>query len=87
MVDYFTILGVISALSVMIPGFVVLARFGIVKVSLLRNLTILLSLFAIIHGFYHLLLLAGAPVSANIVDFITVAILILIGAYYNAKVG
>ena len=85
--DYFTILAVVSALSVMIPGFVILTRFGSVKVPRLRNLTILIALFGIVHGFYHLSLLAGYPVSANIVDFLTVLILILIGVYYNTRVS
>ncbi|MBI2649358.1 MAG: hypothetical protein HYY68_09360 [Thaumarchaeota archaeon] len=52
-----------------------------------KTLTILISLFAIIHGIYHLLLLAGNPALGNILDLLTVLILIAIGAYYNTRVS
>lgn len=87
MVDYFTALGIISAFSVLIPGIVILARFGRVKVTPFKTLTILISLFAIVHGIYHLLQLTGYPVLGNILDLLTVIILIAIGAYYNARVS
>lgn len=87
MVDYFTALGLISAFSVLIPGIVILARFGRVKVTPFKTLTILISLFAIVHGIYHLLQLTGNPALGNILDLVTVLILIAIGAYYNARVS
>ncbi len=85
--DYFTALEIISAFSVLIPGIVILARFGRVKVTPLKTLTILISLFAIVHGIYHLLQMTGYPAFANILDLVTVLILIAIGAYYNARVS
>lgn len=85
--DYFTALGLVSAFSVLIPGIVILTRFGRVKVTPLKTLTILISLFAIVHGIYHLLQLTGIPVLGNILDLLTVLILIAIGAYYNTRVS
>ena len=64
-----------------------MARFGRVKVTPFKTLTILISLFGIVHGIYHLLLLTGNPVLGNILDLLTVLILIAIGAYYNARVS
>ena len=87
MVDFFTILGLISAFSVLIPGIVLFARFGSVKITPFKTLTILISLFAIVHGIYHLLQLTGNPGLGNILDLLTVLILIAIGAYYNARVS
>ncbi len=87
MVDAFTVLGVISAFSVLIPGIVLFARFGRVKVTPFKTLTVLISLFAVLHGIYHLLQLAGNPALGNIFDLLTVLILIAIGAYYNARVS
>lgn len=84
--DY-TALGLISAFSVLVPGIVILARFGRVKVTPFKTLTIMISLFAIVHAIYHLLQLTGYPALGNILDLLTVLILIAIGAYYNARVS
>lgn len=78
-------LGVISALAVIIPGFVLLLLIRGVKVSALRNLSTMLASFGILHGIYHLLFLAGNAVVANVIDLITVIILVIIGVYYNIK--
>jgi hypothetical protein len=78
-------LGVISALGVIIPGFVLLLLIRGVKVSALKNLSIMLASFGIVHGIYHLLLLAGIAVVANVIDLISVIILVIIGVYYNMK--
>ena|SRR2546427_7697555 len=85
--DAFTALGITSAVAVLIPGVALLAFFRSVKIPTLRNMTFILGLFCIFHGAYHLLFLVDLPQFGNIVDFVTVGLLISLGIYYNVKVG
>lgn len=87
LVDLFTALGLISALSVIIPGLVLLAFLGGVRAAPLRNLTMILASFAILHGFYHLSLLAKLTDVAFILDFSTSVILVLLGVYYSERIA
>jgi hypothetical protein len=57
--DIFDILGLADALAVIIPGVVLLSLIRGVEVRTLRNLTLILSGFAILHGFYHISYLVG----------------------------
>lgn len=56
-----------------------------VKVSTLRNLTILLESFGLLHGLYHILTLVNMPALANLVDLLRVILLVMLGIYYNRK--
>lgn len=48
-----------------------------------RKLTLLLSLFILIHGFYHASMVAGLPFLANdILEPVSIAALIAFGLYY-----
>jgi len=85
--DAFTALGITSAVAVLIPGFALLAFFRSVKIPTLRNMTLILGLFCIFHGAYHLLFLADLPQIGNVVDFVTVGLLVSLGVYYNTKAG
>ncbi len=55
----FTILGIVSALAVLVPGIIVLFLIRGVKVPFFRNLTIMLGLFGILHGIFHILFLVN----------------------------
>ena len=85
--DAFTALGITSAIAVLIPGVALLAFFRSVKIPTLRNLTLILGLFCIFHGAYHLLFLVDLPQIGNIVDLVTVGLLVFLGIYYNVQVG
>lgn len=87
MVDLIPILGVVSVVSVMLPGVVLPIGFRRLKPGPLRNLTILLSAFGLVHGVYHILLLLGMFSDAVVVDFVTVLLLVALGWYYMEKVG
>jgi len=80
-----TLLGIVSALAVIIPGLLLLLLVRGVKMPTLRNLTVLLASFALLHGLYHVLLLVNMPGLANPVDFLTVLLLVVLGIYYNMK--
>lgn len=86
MVDLPTVLGVVSGLSVTIPGILILTRFGRIKVAPLRNLTIILASFSILHGMYHFSLLAGMPQLGSVLDFLATMILVLLALYYTQRV-
>ena len=84
--DYtLTVLGVVNALAVIIPGLLLFLLSRGVKVPTLRNLTVLLASFGLLHGLYHVLILVNMPVLANPVDFLTVLLLVVLGIYYNRK--
>ena len=84
--DYtLTVLGIVNALAVIIPGLLLLLLVRGVKVPTLRNLTILLASFGLLHGLYHILTLVNIPVLANLVDLLTVILLVTLGIYYNRK--
>ena len=87
MVDIYTVLGVINVLSVFIPGPIILALAYRVKVPAIRNLSILLVAFAAVHGLYHLSYLEQLPDVGNILDLVSVAILVFFGLYYRRRVG
>jgi len=80
------ILGIIDALAVIIPGVVLLALIKGVKVSTLRNLTLILSGFAILHGFYHISYLVGWSSVAPFIDLGSAVILVCLGLYYTNRV-
>lgn len=82
-----SLLGIVSALSVLVPGFVLLTLIREVKAPTLRNLSIILASFAILHGLYHILLLYMLAGIASFVDLATVIILIFLGVYYGQRVA
>jgi hypothetical protein len=86
LVDLPTVLGVVSGLSVTIPGIVLLFRFGKIKLPSLRNLTAILASFAILHGLYHFSLLAGLTDVGFVLDFLTSVILVVLAVYYTQRV-
>lgn len=86
MVDIFTVAGVINALSVIIPGPIVLYLANRVKIPSIRNLSILLVGFSVVHGLYHLSFLASLPLIGNVLDLVSVIMLILFGLYYRWRV-
>ncbi len=86
LVDLPTILGLTSALSVIIPGIILLARFGRIKLASLRNLTVILASFAILHGFYHFSTVAGLTGVGFVLDFISSVLLVVVAVYYSQKV-
>jgi hypothetical protein len=70
---------------VIIPGVVLLSLIRGIKVSTFRNMTILLSAFAILHGFYHLSYLTGFYDYAPYLDLATALILVAFGMYYTNR--
>lgn len=86
MVDIFTALGLISALSVIIPGIVLLTLIRGVKIASLRNITIMLAAFGILHGLYHLSYVVNYTAYANYLDLGTALILVILGMYYTDRV-
>jgi hypothetical protein len=86
LVDLGTVLGLVSGLSVVIPGVFLLSRFGKIKLAPLRNLTAILGSFAVLHGFYHFSALAGLTDMAFVLDFLSSVILVVMGVYYSQRV-
>lgn len=86
MVDLPTILGLVSGLSVIIPGVVLLVGFRKIKVAPLRNMTLILASFAILHGLYHFSALEGLTSVSFLLDFLTSVILVVLAAYYSERV-
>ncbi len=86
MVELSTILGVVSGVSVTIPGILLLSRFGKIKLTPLRNLTLIVSSFAVLHGLYHFSLVAGLADLGFVLDFLTSVILVVMAVYYTEKV-
>jgi len=86
LVDLNTILGLVSGLSVVIPGVFLLSRFAKIKLAPLRNLTAILGSFAILHGLYHFSALAGMTDVAFVLDFLSSVILVVMGVYYSQRV-
>lgn len=85
--DLFTILDLTSALSVLIPGAVLLTLLRGVSVPSLRNMTILLASFSILHGFYHLsYLIDDFYEYAPYMDLATALILLGLGLYYSQRI-
>jgi len=85
-IDLFTALDVISAFSVIIPGVVLHSFIRGIKVVSLRNMTILLAAFSILHGFYHLSYLTDYYDYAPYLDLATALILVALGMYYTNRV-
>ena len=84
--DYtLSVLSMISALAVIIPGLFLLLMVRGVKMHRLRNLTVLLASFGLLHGLYHVLMFLNMSVLANPVDLLTVVLLVVLGIYYNRK--
>jgi hypothetical protein len=86
LVDIYTVLGLISALSVIVPGLILLTLIRGVKIASLRNITIMLSAFGILHGFYHLSYLINLVEYAPYLDLATALILVMLGLYYSDRV-
>ena len=86
MVDLPVVLGVVSGLSVTVPGIVLLSRFGRARLAPLRNLTAILASFSILHGLYHFSLLAGLNDVGSVLDFLTSVILVVLALYYTQRV-
>jgi hypothetical protein len=84
--DLFTILDLISAFAVIIPGVVLLTLIRGVKVASLRNMTFMLAAFGILHGFYHLSYLTPYYDYAPYLDLATALILVMLGMYYSNRV-
>ena len=87
LVDIFTVYGIINVLSVIVPGPIIIYLANRVKIPAIRNLSILLVGFSVVHGLYHLSFLASLPVIGNILDLVSVTLLILFGLYYRWVVG
>ncbi len=86
MVDLPTVLGLVSGLSVIIPGILLLSRFGKIKLAPIRNLTAILASFGVLHGLYHFSALAGLSDLAFVLDFLTSVILVVMAIYYSQRV-
>ena len=71
----------------MIPGITLPLLARNLKVPTLRNLTYMLSTFALLHGLYHLVAMYASFQLAVPIDLISVVILILMGIYYSVKVS
>jgi hypothetical protein len=85
--NLFDILDLTSALAVIIPGIILLSLLRGLKVPSLRNMTIILSSFAILHGFYHLSYLIGdLYIYAPEIDLVTAIMLVMLGMYYSNRV-
>jgi hypothetical protein len=82
----FTILDLVSAFAVIIPGVVLLTFIRGIKVVSLRNMTILLAAFSILHGIYHLSYLTNYYDYAPFLDLATALILVALGMYYTNRV-
>ncbi len=85
-IDLFTALDLASAFAVIIPGVVLLSLIRGIKVASLRNMTILLSAFSILHGFYHLSYLTSYYDYAPFLDLATALILVALGMYYTNRI-
>jgi hypothetical protein len=85
--SFHAFLGVISAVAVLIPGLILLWYIPGMKIRVLRNLSILLASFAILHGVYHLLLIGNLSVIGNPLDLVTAVLVMLVGLYYAVKVA
>lgn len=81
----FTILDLVSAFAVIVPGVVLLSLLSGIKVKTFRNMTILLAAFSILHGFYHLSYLTSLYVYAPYLDLATALILVMFGMYYTNR--
>ena len=86
MVELFTILDLTSAFAVIIPGVVLLTLIRGVKVASLRNMTIMLAAFGILHGMYHLSYLTPYYDYAPYLDLATALILVMLGMYYSNRI-
>jgi len=86
LVDLPTVLGLVSGLSVIIPGILLLSRFGKIKLAPIRNLTVILASFGILHGLYHFSALEGLTDLAFILDFVTSVVLVVMALYYSQRV-
>jgi hypothetical protein len=86
MLDIYTLLGWINVFSVMIPGIVLLVFIPWIKISSVRNLTIILSFFAILHGIYHLSYIVGFSYYGPFIDLATALMLIGLGLYYSQRI-
>jgi hypothetical protein len=69
-----------------VPGVVLLIFIPWIRVRALRNLTIILSFFAILHGIYHLSFLVGWVTIAPFIDLATTFVLIGLGLYYSQRI-
>ena len=83
MVDYLT--GGILLFSIMVAaGIVPLIMAVRVKVRSLRILSLLLGLFAVVHGFYHLASGFQQPFLADVIfEPISLILLVSLGVYYS----
>lgn len=69
-----------------VPGALLLTLLNGVKVKSLRNLTMILSFFAILHGFYHISYLLDQYAIGDYVDIATTIILVGLAFYYSKAV-
>lgn len=79
-------LGIISAVAVIVPGVVLLTLLKGLKVKSLRDLTIFLSFFAILHGFYHVSALLNQFDLAEYINLASAVMLIGIAMYYSEAI-
>jgi hypothetical protein len=86
LVDISTVLGIVSGLAVTIPGILLLSRFGKIKLIPLRNLTLIVASFSILHGLYHFSLVAGLTDVGFVLDFLTSVVLVVMALYYTERV-
>jgi hypothetical protein len=84
--DYFVLTGILIFISLAAAGLVPLLMFFRVKIWSIRILSLLLGLFAVIHGLYHLASGFGNAFFGDIVfEPVSVSILVAFGLYYSKK--
>jgi len=84
--DYYLLVGILIFISLAAAGLVPLLMFFKVKIRTIRILSLLLGLFAVTHGLYHLSAGFGNEFFGDIVfEPISVSILAAFGLYYSKK--
>ena len=87
MVDFFTVYGIVNALSVIIPAPIVIYLANRVKIPSIRNLSLLLVSFSVVHGLFHISFVESQFELGNVLDLVSVVLLISFGLYYRWRVG
>ena len=84
--DLETLLNIMAFAALFLVGIVPLYIAATVKIRTLRLLSLLLGLFAVFHGLYHLFAAYGQSLLADgIFEPISVAFLLSFGIYYSKK--
>jgi hypothetical protein len=84
--DLYVLIGILIFISLAAAGLVPLLMFLKVRIRTIRILSLLLGLFAVIHGLYHLSVGLGNDFFGDIVfEPVSVSILVAFGLYYSKK--